>query len=105
MLCQLRLLINFNHTPLHCHYGMLVCSGKVIDSTFGVCFLSSPSHTHTHTCAHIDTRAHTRAHTHARTLTERTYTYILYLYIIVMIYLFISPYTYMHFVPAAANVD
>ena len=30
MLCQLRLLINFNYTPLLCHYGMLVCSAKII---------------------------------------------------------------------------
>ena len=30
MLCQLRLLNNFNHTPLHCYYRMLVCSAKII---------------------------------------------------------------------------
>ena len=27
MLCQLS---NFNYIPLHCHYGMLVCSTKII---------------------------------------------------------------------------
>ena len=30
MLCQLRLLSNFNYIPLYCHYGMLVSSAKVI---------------------------------------------------------------------------
>ena len=30
MLCQLRLLSNFIYTPLLCHYGMLVCSAKII---------------------------------------------------------------------------